>query len=183
MRQTLKMEAVYACAPEQIWQALTDRRALATWLMENDFEPQLGHRFQFQQRSLPGLEIVIHCQVITLDSPRCLAYTWQEQWMEQPSIVTWTLKATESGTRLHLDHSGLGTTSSKELVSPAHLWQRELQSQPRTMVMDYPATLSLQPNSPSVKTTAEVYPFDFEQEWHYRLKQKLAKFLTQAADQ
>lgn len=182
MLQALKMKAFYACEPEQVWQALTDRRALATWLMENDFEPRLGYRFQFQQRSLPGLEIVIQCQVITLEAPRCLAYTWQEQCMEHPSIVTWTLEATESGTRLRLDHSGLGTTPTKELVSPTHLWQGKFQAQPRAMVLDNLVTLSSQSNSPPVQTNAVIFSFDFEQEWHYRLEQKLAKLLTQAAD-
>src|SRR4051812_45490182 len=34
--------------PEKIWRALTEPDLLAEWLMQNDFEPAVGHRFTFR---------------------------------------------------------------------------------------------------------------------------------------
>ncbi len=32
-------------APEKLWRALTQPHLIAEWLMKNDFQPVLGHRF------------------------------------------------------------------------------------------------------------------------------------------
>ena len=44
MKRDLRFEATYPHPPERVWRALTDPKALAEWLMENDFEPRLGHQ-------------------------------------------------------------------------------------------------------------------------------------------
>ena len=39
------------CHPiERVWRALTDREALAQWLMPNDFEPVVGHSWAIAAR-------------------------------------------------------------------------------------------------------------------------------------
>ena len=43
-------------APEKIWRALTTSALIADWLMENDFEPEVGRKFQFRAKSDAGLE-------------------------------------------------------------------------------------------------------------------------------
>ena len=72
--------------------------------MENDFEPRVGCKFCFYSKSLPGIDTNIRCEVIEIDQPKRLVYTWQDCMMSQPSIVTWTLKAVEGGTQLRLQH-------------------------------------------------------------------------------
>ncbi len=52
MIPAVKMDVFYPYPPERVWQVLTNRRALAAWLMENDFEPRVGHKFQFQKLPL-----------------------------------------------------------------------------------------------------------------------------------
>jgi uncharacterized protein YndB with AHSA1/START domain len=104
MNQTVTLEVFYPHSPERVWQALTDRRALAVWMMDNDFEPRLGHKFHFRQGTLPGLETSIDCEVIELEPPKRLAYRWQDCQTECPTIVTWTLTATAGGTTLQLQH-------------------------------------------------------------------------------
>ncbi|ARV60519.1 hypothetical protein BZZ01_19465 [Nostocales cyanobacterium HT-58-2] len=109
MLRDLKLEVFYPYPPQQIWQVITNRRALAAWLMENDFEPRLGHKFRFQDTTLPGLDESIDCEVIELDEPKRLSYTWQDKFMSTPSIVTWILEPQESGTQLRLEHKLLET--------------------------------------------------------------------------
>ncbi|MGD1910600.1 MAG: SRPBCC domain-containing protein [Rivularia sp. (in: cyanobacteria)] len=100
----LNKEVFYPHSPERLWQGALDSRALAAWLMENDFEPRVGCKFCFYDRTLPGIDTSIRCEVIEIDEPKRLVYRWQDCMMSQPSIVTWTLKAVEGGTQLRLQH-------------------------------------------------------------------------------
>jgi len=52
MNQNCNIE-VFTRTP-QSEQALIDRRALAAWMMDNDFLPRLGHKFHFRQAAVPG---------------------------------------------------------------------------------------------------------------------------------
>ena len=124
MGQNVKLEVFYPHPPEKVWRILTDRRALAAWLMENDFEPCLGRKFQFHNPLLPGLEI-IDCEVIALDAPKRLVYTWQERQMSHPSLVTWTLEPVHGGTQLRLDHRGVPSQASQfpQPAQPTRPWQ------------------------------------------------------------
>jgi uncharacterized protein YndB with AHSA1/START domain len=100
-------------APEKVWVALTDRRALAEWLMPNDFAPIVGHEFRFEIDPMPGCEHITRCKVLEVDPPRRLVYTWLPVFKQprnpspEPSTVTWTLHPAPGGTRLHLEHRGL----------------------------------------------------------------------------
>lgn len=49
----LKKEVFYPHPPERVWLLLTNSRALAAWLMENDFEPRVECKFYFYSQSLP----------------------------------------------------------------------------------------------------------------------------------
>ncbi len=85
--------------PEKIWRALTQPHLIEDWLMANDFEPVVGHRFNL--RAAWGQ---IDCEVTTVEPPKTLAYTWAARGLE--SVVTWTLAPTSTGTRLRMEQSG-----------------------------------------------------------------------------
>lgn len=106
MKRNVVMERVYPFPPEQVWEALADSRALSEWLMENDFQPYVGHHFQFRTNPQWGFDGIVHCEVITVDRPRRLAYTWQGGPMKKPTTVTWTLRPVSEGTQLRLEHTG-----------------------------------------------------------------------------
>lgn len=103
MSQNVKLEVFYPYPPERVWQVLTDRRALAIWMMDNDFEPKLGHKFRFYSQSSPGAT-TIQCEVLELEEPNRLVYTWQDSPTCEPSLVIWTLTAVTGGTQLQLKH-------------------------------------------------------------------------------
>ncbi|GIK11202.1 MAG: hypothetical protein BroJett001_32680 [Chloroflexota bacterium] len=52
MSTTLRVNRTYPHPRALVWRALVDRDLLAQWLMPNDFEPKIGHRFTF--RTEPG---------------------------------------------------------------------------------------------------------------------------------
>lgn len=113
MTKSLTKQVIYPYAPEKIWVALTDARALAEWLMPNDFEPRVGHKFRFQVDPMPACDTLVLCEVILMDRPRKLVWSWMPEKVQRkrpdakPSTVTWTLEPVESGTRLTLRHEGL----------------------------------------------------------------------------
>jgi len=41
------IERDFACPPERLWRALTQPHLLEEWLMKTDFQPVVGHCFDF----------------------------------------------------------------------------------------------------------------------------------------
>ena len=95
MKRDLKRVVVYPHPPDDVWRALTDPVALAEWLMPSNFEPRVGHEFQFQTTPRPGFRFdgTIRCKVVALDAPRRLVYSWRAGSLD--TVVTWTLEAVE----------------------------------------------------------------------------------------
>jgi uncharacterized protein YndB with AHSA1/START domain len=58
-------------SPEKIWRALTQNSLIAEWLMKNDFQPVVGHRFNL--RADWG---AVDCQVLAVEPNKTLSYTW-----------------------------------------------------------------------------------------------------------
>jgi uncharacterized protein YndB with AHSA1/START domain len=85
----------------KVWDALTDSDTLAKWIMENDFKPIVGHKCQFRN---PQWNLIVDCEVLVVDEPYKLSYTWVGGPID--TIVTWTLKEEDGTTYLHLEHTG-----------------------------------------------------------------------------
>ena len=104
MSRDLKFEAWYEFAPEIVWRALADREAMADWLMPNDFEPRLGHRFTLRTKPAPGFDGIVHCEVKEIDPPLRLSFSWAGGGID--TLVTFTLTPVRGGTHLVLEHTG-----------------------------------------------------------------------------
>jgi uncharacterized protein YndB with AHSA1/START domain len=77
MKRTIRIEKVLPHPVDRVWAALTDPRLLGSWLMENDFAPKLHHQFTFHMKPQRGWDGITHCEVIELDAPRRVAYTYR----------------------------------------------------------------------------------------------------------
>jgi len=104
MARTIRFEALYPYAPEQVWAALTDSQAIADWLMPNDFRAEVGHRFNFRTKPAPGFDGVVDCEVLEVDPPRRLAYSWKGGGID--TVVAYSLSAEADNTRLVMEQSG-----------------------------------------------------------------------------
>jgi uncharacterized protein YndB with AHSA1/START domain len=91
-------------SPEKIWRALTQPHLIEEWLMKNDFNPVVGHRFNLRRTPKPDLNIVVDCQVLVVEPNKTLSYTWSAFDLE--GVVTWTLTPTSTGTHLRMEQSG-----------------------------------------------------------------------------
>ena len=54
MTEAIRTDSFFPHPPEKVWRALTDPQLLAAWLMPNDFEPRVGHRFTFRTDPVPA---------------------------------------------------------------------------------------------------------------------------------
>ena len=103
------LEVTYPHPIERVWRALTDSGALAAWLMPNDFQPRVGHHFTFRSEPQEGWSGVVHCEVVTLEPPHRVAYTWNGGDGSLDTLVTFSLSPENGGTRLRLEHTGFAS--------------------------------------------------------------------------
>jgi uncharacterized protein YndB with AHSA1/START domain len=97
--RTVVVEREIPHAPEKIWRALTQPHLIEEWLMKNDFQPAVDHKF-----TLRGDWGAVDCQVRTIQPHTTLSYSWAAHGLE--SLVTWTLTPTSKGTTLRMEQTG-----------------------------------------------------------------------------
>ena len=102
----IEVDQFLAQPPDRVWHALTDPDLLARWLMPNDFRPAVGHQFTFRTEPVPqhGFDGIVHCQVLDLDPPRLLRFSWRGGQLD--TVVSWRLVPEGAGTRLLIRHDG-----------------------------------------------------------------------------
>ena len=116
------VEREVAFPPEKIWRALTQPHLIEEWLMQNDFIPAVGHRFNLRRSPRPDTNIVIDCQVMAIEPNRTLSYTWQAYGLE--SVATWTLTPTSTGTHLRMEQSGFRPDQRQAYGGARGGWQQ-----------------------------------------------------------
>jgi uncharacterized protein YndB with AHSA1/START domain len=132
--KTLRKEAFYPHPVEDVWTALTEPRALAEWLMPNNFEPVVGHVFRFHVDPMPGFSGISECEVLEVEPPRRLVYTWtvlpkrQDAPRPAPMTLVWTLEPAPGGTHLVLEQRGLESLSLWWRFSMKTGWGRMLRT-------------------------------------------------------
>src|SRR3974390_895953 len=102
--RTLVIEREMPHPPEKIWRALTQGPLVKEWLMDNDFQPVVGHRFTFRATPVPNWNGIIESEVLVLEPNKKLSYSWGT--MGLGSVVVWTLEGTEGGTLVRMEQSG-----------------------------------------------------------------------------
>jgi len=99
---------------ETVWEYLTKPELLAQWLMKNNFEPVVGHEFQFRTNPIPSLDFdgICHCKVLEIIPFEKLSYSWKggsgRGDITLDTLVVWNLTSDDNGTQLLLEHSGFG---------------------------------------------------------------------------
>ncbi|HWI29218.1 MAG TPA: SRPBCC domain-containing protein [Stellaceae bacterium] len=116
--------------PEKLWRALTEGALIGEWLMKNDFQPVVGHRFNFRAPPMPQWNGIVDCEVLAVDPPRRLSYSWNASGAEAAAglktVVTWTLTPTRSGVLLRLEQSGFRPEEEANYQGANYGWQRFL---------------------------------------------------------
>jgi uncharacterized protein YndB with AHSA1/START domain len=109
--------------PEKIWRALTQPHLIAEWLMKNDFEPAVGHRFNLRG-DWGG---VLDCEVLVVEPNSTLSYTWNfthdDTAFDLRSVVTFTLTPTSTGTLLRMEQVGFRPDQKQAYGGAKAGWQ------------------------------------------------------------
>jgi uncharacterized protein YndB with AHSA1/START domain len=108
--------------PEKIWRALTEGPLMEEWLMTNNFQPVVGHRFSFRATPVPNWNGVIECEVLMVEPHARLSYSWGALGMG--SVVAWTLTPTASGTHLRMEQSGFRPGQEANLKGARYGWNK-----------------------------------------------------------
>jgi uncharacterized protein YndB with AHSA1/START domain len=120
--RSVVVEREVAFPPEKIWRALTQPHLIEEWLMKNDFEPVVGHRFNLRKNPQPDLNIVVDCQVLIVEPNKSLSYTWAAYDLQ--SVVTWTLTPTSTGTHLRMEQSGFRPDQKRAYAGAKGGWRQ-----------------------------------------------------------
>ena len=120
--RTLVIEKEMPHPPEKVWRALTDGALIKEWLMDNDFQPRVGHRFSFRSTPVPGWNGIIAAAVLVVEPDKKLSYSWESMGLK--STVLWTLTPTEAGTLLRMEHGSGFCLLALALIEGIHIvWQ------------------------------------------------------------
>lgn len=65
----------YAQAPEHVWEALTRADAIRQWWLDTDFEPTVGHRFEFRDTPQGSWDGRAVGEVLEADAPHRVVFT------------------------------------------------------------------------------------------------------------
>jgi uncharacterized protein YndB with AHSA1/START domain len=127
------VEIEIAAPPERVFDALTDAKQLFDWwgkepsveLSTFEMDARQGGRWRFECSPVPGTdqgavgeqlrssgaqEYEAHGEILEMDRPRVLVWTWIANWHEHPAhptVVRWELTPTNEGTHVRVTHSGL----------------------------------------------------------------------------
>jgi uncharacterized protein YndB with AHSA1/START domain len=100
------LEEVLPHPVEAVWEAITDPEAISEWLMAtNDFVPRVGAAFRLRTERLSA-DGWVKGEVLELEPPRRMVWSWAVNDGLGPSTVTFELAAENDGTRLKLTHVG-----------------------------------------------------------------------------
>jgi len=121
--RTLVIEREMPYPPEKIWRALTEGPLLAQWMMDNDFQPVVGHNFTFRATPMPNWNGIVECEVLRVESNQSLSYRWgvggAGEW-----VVTLTLTPTLAGTHLRMEQSGFLPDQSAAFQGAQYGWNK-----------------------------------------------------------
>jgi uncharacterized protein YndB with AHSA1/START domain len=112
----------YPYPPVTVWRAVTDPELVARWTVTGQggrpvgFTPIVGSRFQLVAKPVPGWRGIVDCEVLEVDEPRVLRYTWRGEENGKPTFVSYHIEPRPGGTRFTFEHT------PASLVSVAPSW-------------------------------------------------------------
>lgn len=133
MGKSIRHHFFYSHPIDVLWEYLTKPELLSLWLMPNDFELKLGHKFTFKTNPLPQFSCDgnFHCKILEIIPYKKLVYSWNagpgDGSHNLSSVVEWTLIEKNNGTELLLVHSGFTDENLDIYTAMTDGWLKNLQ--------------------------------------------------------
>jgi uncharacterized protein YndB with AHSA1/START domain len=128
--RSVVVERRVAHSLDKVWRALTQAPLLEDWLMANDFQPTVGHRFTFHMAPMQGWNGVTDCEVLTVVPHEELSYTWNASGEEAATgirtVVKWTLAQVDGAVLVRMEQSGFREQDQRNFMGAKYGWERNL---------------------------------------------------------
>ena len=124
MTKTMTLTRDYPFPQDRVWRAISTGALIADWLMPNDFEPSPGHRFTFRAPAMPQWDGVVQGEVLEVDPPSHLSYTWVALGIV--TEVSLRLEPVATGTRLTVAQSGFREDQAQNYAGARYGWTQFL---------------------------------------------------------
>jgi uncharacterized protein YndB with AHSA1/START domain len=128
--RSVVIEREFSHPPEKVWRALTQGPLLEEWVMKNDFQPVVGHKFSFRMEPMPQWNGVTDCEVLVVEPHKRLSYTWNASGEEAingiKTVVTFTLTPTKNGVLLRMEQAGFRPEEDRFFQGANYGWQKML---------------------------------------------------------
>jgi uncharacterized protein YndB with AHSA1/START domain len=123
--QSVVVEREFPDPPEKIWRALTQPHLISEWLMQTDFAPAMGHRFNLRTTPHGDWNGVVDCEVLAVEPNKKVTYTWEsgDGPLRVATIVAWTLTPCGAGTHLRMEQSGFRSDQPQNYQGAKYGWQ------------------------------------------------------------
>ena len=124
--RTVVIEKEFPHPPEKVWRALTEGSLIKEWLMDNDFQPVVGHKFSFRSTPVPNWNGIIDCEVLVVEPNKKLSYTWGYVRARERRLLD--VGPDKTGTLVRMEHSGFrfrsrGRLQGRDLrLAELHRW-------------------------------------------------------------
>ena len=104
----------YPHPPAKVWRAVTDPALIPLWTATGaggrpeGFAPVAGTKFTFIAKPKPGWNGVVDCEVLEVDEPSLLRYSWVDGGDAGSDVtqVVYRLQPHPGGTRFIYEHTG-----------------------------------------------------------------------------
>jgi|SRR5690625_1276369 len=104
MKADVSLDYQFSSSIEEVWNALTNSDMLEKWIWENDFKAVVGHKFQFRSEPNKWWDGIVDGEVLEVEEPHKLVYTWESAG--EKTTITWTLTSKPDGTSLLFEQTG-----------------------------------------------------------------------------
>lgn len=135
MSGAIRLHREFEASRAELWELIATSDGLAEWLMPNDFEPVVGHRFTFTDRPRPPLfDGVVGCTVLDIEPQQLLRLSWTGGPID--TVVSFTLTELDPRrVRLDLEQTGFSGTRAAIVRAVLDLGWRSLlrRTIPRTL--------------------------------------------------
>ena len=102
----------YPHSPAKVWRALTDPALIPLWTSTGaggrteGSTPVVGTKFRWVAKPKPGWNGIVDCEVLEVDEPRLLRWSWVDGDGGEVTLVTYQLESHADGTRFTYEHTG-----------------------------------------------------------------------------
>jgi len=112
---TIEKSIFFAASRETVWAFLTDKDKLGMWFYQAEADLAEGNDYMLIQiNDDGGVDKKCWGEVLELDAPSRLVYTFTFGPLAgKTTTVIWTLEEVQGGTKLSLEHQGIGEAAGE----------------------------------------------------------------------